>query len=140
MAEIWLSVQRGGPDGYVADRWRTSTPGPPLPPLTYSLWLNRPIGAHPWMFRDGLLHQYYDEMLANDYHSYPACEFVDLLSYQNPSMKVVEVGANTGELTLRLLEKMSEDSKSNLLLLISQLRSLSTCELPDSCLLKAKAS
>ncbi|KAI2628872.1 lovastatin nonaketide synthase [Hypoxylon sp. NC1633] len=61
------------------------------------------------MTRDGLLDQYYTEMLANDHHAYPACEFLGLLSHQNPSLKILEVGAGTGGITSRLLQAMSTD-------------------------------
>lgn len=60
------------------------------------------------MFRDQLSEQYYSEVLANDSHSYPLMEFVGLLSFKNPSMNILEVGAGTGGQTLRLLESMSQ--------------------------------
>lgn len=64
------------------------------------------------MFGEGLLHQYYEEMLASDHHAYPAEQFIDLLSHDNPSMKILEIGAGTGAITLRLLEEMNADGWS----------------------------
>lgn len=61
------------------------------------------------MFGEELIYRYYDEMLANDHYFYPAGEIVDLLSHHDPSMRILEVGAGTGAITERLLEKMSED-------------------------------
>lgn len=65
------------------------------------------------MFGEELVHRYYDEMLANDHHFYPAGEFVGLLSHHNPSMRILEVGAGTGAITQRLFETMSEDGSSH---------------------------
>ncbi|ESZ93011.1 lovastatin nonaketide synthase [Sclerotinia borealis F-4128] len=59
------------------------------------------------MFHDGLADRYYEKMLANDHHAYPASQYIDLLSFMNPSMKILEVGAGTGGQTLRLLDAMS---------------------------------
>ncbi|KAK7225804.1 hypothetical protein V2G26_013807 [Clonostachys chloroleuca] len=61
------------------------------------------------IFDNRLADRYYEEMLASDHHAYPVCEFVDLLSFKNPSMKILEVGAGTGGITTRLLEAMSQD-------------------------------
>ncbi|KAI1211883.1 lovastatin nonaketide synthase [Annulohypoxylon truncatum] len=61
------------------------------------------------MFRDQLSERYYSEVLANDIHSYPTLRYMELLSFKNPSMKILEVGAGTGGQTLRLLEAMSTD-------------------------------
>ncbi|KAK5996306.1 Highly reducing polyketide synthase azaB [Cladobotryum mycophilum] len=61
------------------------------------------------MFSDGLINRYYEQMLPNDHHSYPASQFLNLLCFKNPSMKILEVGAGTGGQTLRLLEKMGSD-------------------------------
>ncbi|KAI7975636.1 hypothetical protein EIK77_003991 [Talaromyces pinophilus] len=62
-----------------------------------------------FMFHDGLADRYYEKMLANDHHAYPASRYIDLLSFKNPSMKILEVGAGTGGQTMRLLEAMSSD-------------------------------
>ncbi len=59
------------------------------------------------IFRDGLADRYYKEMLDNDHHAYPASEFIDLLSFKNPSMNILEVGAGTGGQTMRLIETLS---------------------------------
>lgn len=60
------------------------------------------------MFGQGLLDRYYEEMLGNDHHLYPAEQFLDILSHNNPSLKVLEVGAGTGAITLRLLEQLCD--------------------------------
>lgn len=62
-----------------------------------------------FMFRDGLVDRYYEIMLANNHHAYPASEFVDLMSFKNPSMNILEVGAGTGGQTMRILKTMSSD-------------------------------
>jgi acyl transferase domain-containing protein/NADPH:quinone reductase-like Zn-dependent oxidoreductase/ubiquinone/menaquinone biosynthesis C-methylase UbiE len=62
-----------------------------------------------FMFGEGLADRYYEKMLANDHHAYPASEYIDLLCFKNPSMKILEVGAGTGGQTLRLIEAMSRD-------------------------------
>ena len=62
-----------------------------------------------FMFHDGLADRYYEKMLANDHHAYPASQYIELLSFKNPSMKILEVGAGTGGQTMRLLEAMSSD-------------------------------
>ncbi|KAJ5659894.1 polyketide synthase [Penicillium longicatenatum] len=59
------------------------------------------------MFRNNLIDLYYEQMLANPYHSYPACFFIDQLCFKNPSMNILEVGAGTGGQTLRVLETIS---------------------------------
>ncbi|KAL2759081.1 hypothetical protein ACRALDRAFT_1040872 [Sodiomyces alcalophilus JCM 7366] len=61
------------------------------------------------IFHDGLADAYYEEMLANEHHAYPASQYLDLLCFKNPSMKILEVGAGTGGQTLRSLESMSSD-------------------------------
>ncbi|KAI1322483.1 lovastatin nonaketide synthase [Xylariaceae sp. FL0255] len=61
------------------------------------------------IFRDGLADRYYEEMLNNDHHAYPAAQIIDILSFKNPGMKIMEVGAGTGGQTLRLLETMEAD-------------------------------
>lgn len=61
------------------------------------------------MFRDQLSERYYSEVLANDSHSYPTLRYMELVSFKNPSMKILEVGAGTGGQTIRLLEAMSSD-------------------------------
>ncbi|KUI65004.1 Lovastatin diketide synthase LovF [Cytospora mali] len=71
--------------------------------------LRREIDPLVFMFRDGLADRYYEKMLANDHHSYPASEFVDLMCFKNPSMNILEIGAGTGGQTMRLLETMSHD-------------------------------
>lgn len=60
------------------------------------------------MFEQGLIHRYYEEMLSNDHHVYPAEQFLDILSHNNPSMIILEVGAGTGAVTLRLLKQLCE--------------------------------
>ncbi|ROW10959.1 hypothetical protein VMCG_00852 [Cytospora schulzeri] len=62
-----------------------------------------------FMFRDGLADRYYEAMLANDHHAYPASQLVDLMCFKNPSMDILEVGAGTGGQTMRLLDTMSRD-------------------------------
>ncbi len=62
-----------------------------------------------FMFHDGLADRYYEKMLANDHHAYPASQYIDLLSFKNPSMNILEVGAGTGGQTMRLLDAMSSD-------------------------------
>ncbi|KAI0438674.1 lovastatin nonaketide synthase [Xylaria telfairii] len=64
------------------------------------------------IFKDGLADQYYEKMLGNEHHSFPASAYVDLLSFKNPSITVLEVGAGTGGQTKRLLETMSNDGVS----------------------------
>lgn len=64
------------------------------------------------LFRDGLADKYYEHMLANSHHSYPAERYVELLAFKNPSMKIIEIGAGTGGQTLRLLEAMSSPDGS----------------------------
>lgn len=66
------------------------------------------------MFRGELLNLYYHEMIANDHDSYPACQFVDLMSHQNSSMKILEVGAGTGAITSRLLDTLSSNGMLNI--------------------------
>ena len=61
------------------------------------------------MFGDGLADRYYEAMLANEHHAYPASAYIDLASFENPSMTILEVGAGTGGQTLRLLQHMSRD-------------------------------
>lgn len=75
--------------------------------------LSQEIDPLTLMFGEGLIYRYYDEMLANDHHFYPAGEFVGLLSHHNPSMRILEVGAGTGAITQRLFEMMSEDGSSH---------------------------
>lgn len=62
-----------------------------------------------FIFRDGLADRYYEKMLANEHHAYPASELLDLVSFKNPSMRILEVGAGTGGQTMHLLETMSRD-------------------------------
>lgn len=59
------------------------------------------------LFQNGLADRYYEHMLANDHHAYPAVQYVGLLAFKNPSMKIIEIGAGTGGQTVRLLEEMS---------------------------------
>lgn len=59
------------------------------------------------IFRDGLADRFYKIFLDSDHHAYPASKFVDLLSFKDPSLKILEVGAGTGGTTLRLLKTMS---------------------------------
>ena len=61
------------------------------------------------MFRNGLADRYYEQMLANAYHAHPASAYIDLLSFKNPSMNILEIGAGTGGQTVRVLETMSSD-------------------------------
>lgn len=61
------------------------------------------------IFQDGLADRYYQEMLDNDHHAYPASEIIDLMSFKNPSMKILEVGAGTGGQTMRFLKTMGHD-------------------------------
>ncbi|UNI19406.1 Type I Iterative PKS [Purpureocillium takamizusanense] len=65
------------------------------------------VDALQLIYHDSLADRYYEQMLANDHHAHPTSVYVDLLSFKNPSMKILEVGAGTGGQTLRLLEKMS---------------------------------
>ncbi|KAI1758450.1 KR domain-containing protein [Xylaria castorea] len=51
-------------------------------------------------------------MLGNAFHSYPGSAYVDLLSFKNPSITILEVGAGTGGQTKRLLQTMSNDGVS----------------------------
>ncbi|KAI1464191.1 uncharacterized protein F4812DRAFT_443732 [Daldinia caldariorum] len=53
------------------------------------------------IFRDGLVDRYYEAMLDNDHHAYPAAQIIDLLSFKNPSMRIIEIGAGTGGQTAR---------------------------------------
>ncbi|KAI0553284.1 lovastatin nonaketide synthase [Xylaria curta] len=62
-----------------------------------------------FMFHDGLADRYYEAMLGNDHHAYPALEYIDLLSFKNPSMNILEIGAGTGGQTKRLLETMTQN-------------------------------
>lgn len=62
-----------------------------------------------FIFRDGLADRYYQAMLDNDHHAYPASEFVELCSFKSPSMKIIEIGAGTGGQTMRLLQTMGRD-------------------------------
>lgn len=59
------------------------------------------------IFRDGLADRFYKIFLDSDHHAFPTSRFVDLLSFKNPSLKILEVGAGTGGTTMRLLETMS---------------------------------
>ncbi|RYP82307.1 hypothetical protein DL769_001709 [Monosporascus sp. CRB-8-3] len=60
-----------------------------------------------FIFQDGLADRYYEQMLGNDHHAYPASEFLDLQCFKNPLMNILEVGAGTGGQTMRLIETMS---------------------------------
>ncbi|KAI1370347.1 hypothetical protein F4677DRAFT_451511 [Hypoxylon crocopeplum] len=62
-----------------------------------------------FMFREGLANRYYEKILANDHHAYPASQYIDLICFKNPSMNILEVGAGTGGQTRGLLEAMSRD-------------------------------
>ncbi|KAI0415487.1 lovastatin nonaketide synthase [Xylaria grammica] len=62
-----------------------------------------------FMFRGGLVDRYYEEMLGDAHHTYPASRYIDLLSFKNPSMNILEVGAGTGGQTKEILETMSSD-------------------------------
>ena len=61
------------------------------------------------IFRNGLADLYYEEMLASEYHAYPASFLVDHMCFKNPSMRILEVGAGTGGQTLRTLETIASD-------------------------------
>lgn len=63
-----------------------------------------PLGL---LFSDGLADKLYEVTLGNAFHSHPSRAFVDLLSFKNPSLKVLEVGAGTGGQTLECLKAMS---------------------------------
>ncbi|KAI0547124.1 lovastatin nonaketide synthase [Xylaria curta] len=65
------------------------------------------------MFRNGLADRYYEEMLGNEHHSYPVAQFLDLLCFKNPSMKILEVGAGTGGQTTRVLDAMNHNGMKN---------------------------
>lgn len=54
------------------------------------------------MFRDNLSERYYPAFIANDSHSHPVLEYMDLLSLEHPSVRILEVGAGTGGQTVRL--------------------------------------
>ncbi|OJJ75778.1 hypothetical protein ASPBRDRAFT_38078 [Aspergillus brasiliensis CBS 101740] len=58
------------------------------------------------LFRDGLSHRYYEQMLADAYHAHPASRYLELLSFKNPRLRVLEVGAGTGGQTLRALQTL----------------------------------
>ncbi|KAI1740420.1 lovastatin nonaketide synthase [Xylaria scruposa] len=61
------------------------------------------------MFRNGLADRYYEEMLGNEHHAYPVAQFLDLLCFKNPSIKILEVGAGTGGQTSRALDAMNHN-------------------------------
>ncbi|KAL4788911.1 putative polyketide synthase [Aspergillus venezuelensis] len=61
------------------------------------------------VFDDGLADRYYDLMLGNPYHSHPVSAYIDQLSFKNPSMKIMEIGAGTGGQTSRILETLASD-------------------------------
>ncbi|KAK5626260.1 hypothetical protein RRF57_001975 [Xylaria bambusicola] len=60
------------------------------------------------MFRNGLADKYYKEMLGNEHHTFPVVQFLDLLCFKNPSMRILEVGAGTGGQTMRVLDSMHQ--------------------------------
>lgn len=62
-----------------------------------------------FMFREGLANKYYEKMLSNHHHAYPASQYVDLLCFKNARMNILEVGAGTGGQTMCLLESMSSN-------------------------------
>ncbi|ERF71956.1 hypothetical protein EPUS_06515 [Endocarpon pusillum Z07020] len=59
------------------------------------------------LFRDGLADQFYETMLSNPYHSHPSRAYLNLLSFKDPSMNILEVGAGTGGQTLACLQALS---------------------------------
>lgn len=61
------------------------------------------------MIHDGLADRYYEKMLASDHHVYPASRYIEILSFKNPSMRILEVGTGTGGQTMSLLDAMSSD-------------------------------
>ncbi|KAI0972147.1 lovastatin nonaketide synthase [Xylaria arbuscula] len=61
------------------------------------------------VFRDGLAERYYETMLGNEHHSYPVSSFLRLLSFKNPSMNIIEIGAGTGGQTMRVLDTLCSD-------------------------------
>ncbi|KAI0188560.1 lovastatin nonaketide synthase [Astrocystis sublimbata] len=61
-----------------------------------------------FLFEDGLLESYYEAMLSNDHYAYPGSQFVDLLAFKNPSMKILEIGAGTGGQTKQLLQTLHD--------------------------------
>lgn len=65
-----------------------------------------PLGL---IYEDQLADDFYDEMLGNKHHAYPAAQYLDILSFKNPSMKILEVGAGTGGQTLPMLQQLSSD-------------------------------
>ncbi|KAF2962695.1 hypothetical protein GQX73_g10878 [Xylaria multiplex] len=69
----------------------------------------REVDPLDFMFRGGLVDRYYEEMLGDIHHAYPASRYIDLLSFKNPLMNILEVGAGTGGQTKRILETMSSD-------------------------------
>ncbi|OJZ89214.1 hypothetical protein ASPFODRAFT_42376 [Aspergillus luchuensis CBS 106.47] len=56
------------------------------------------------MFRNGLADRHYEHRLANEHHAYPISCYLDLQSFKNPSLKILEVGAGTGGQTLCALQ------------------------------------
>ncbi|PHH79873.1 hypothetical protein CDD82_2127 [Ophiocordyceps australis] len=65
------------------------------------------------IFHSGLVEEYYQQILANAHVAYPCSRYVDLASFKNPSMKIIEIGAGTGGQTLGLLKAMSSDGVMN---------------------------
>ncbi|KAL6231683.1 hypothetical protein BDW75DRAFT_243677 [Aspergillus navahoensis] len=61
------------------------------------------------IFRDGLAHRYYEQVLANPHHAHPVAVYLKQLSFENPAMKIIEIGAGTGGMTFRGLEALASD-------------------------------
>jgi acyl transferase domain-containing protein/NADPH:quinone reductase-like Zn-dependent oxidoreductase/ubiquinone/menaquinone biosynthesis C-methylase UbiE len=59
------------------------------------------------MFRNDLAERYYEQMLGNVHHSYPATMYIENLCFKYPSMNILEIGAGTGGQTLRSLEALA---------------------------------
>ncbi|KAJ2987981.1 hypothetical protein NUW58_g4216 [Xylaria curta] len=50
---------------------------------------------------------YYEQALEGSHDSYAACRFASLMSFKNPSLRILELGAGTGHTTSGLLQAMS---------------------------------
>lgn len=61
------------------------------------------------LFGDGLADQFYETMLSNPYHSHPSRAYLELLSFKDPSINILEVGAGTGGQTLACLQALSSE-------------------------------
>ncbi|KAL4815060.1 putative polyketide synthase [Aspergillus spinulosporus] len=61
------------------------------------------------IFRDGLADRYYEQVLANPHHAHPVAIYLKHLCFENPAMRIIEIGAGTGGMTLRCLEALASD-------------------------------